>query len=206
VALAARRRQPIAVPALWLAAAVVGFNLGALYWRHYYVQLVPPLALLGGLAVTSIRSPLYRAVALALALLPVAAALGGLAVASSEDRESRIAHRRQFEDHQRIAAQLEERFEPNDTIYVLVSEADLYFVVGRPARYPYLWGHPVQEIPGALEELRELLSSERRPEWLVQYHAPNRVDPSGRLRRIVERHYEYDPTVASDRARIHRAR
>jgi hypothetical protein len=206
VVLARRLRQPITIPVIWFGAALIGFNLGALYWRHYYVQLIPPLALLAAIGVTSMRSRLYRSVAVTLAVAPVGTALVGLAVASAEDRERRIAHLHEFRDHERIAAQLQERFEPGDTVYVLVSEADLYFVIGRPARYPYLWGHPVRETPGALGELRELLSSDQRPEWLIQYHSPNRLDPSGRLRRIIRRYYEYDPTVTSDRAKIHHER
>ncbi len=206
LALARRQRQPVAVPALWLAAAFVGFNLGSLYWRHYYVQLIPPLALLGGLAVTSLSSRLHRRLAVGMVVLPVAVFLIALAGMPDHRRERLIAHQRAFEDNQRIAAQLHERFAPGDTIYVLVSQADLYFLVGRPVRYPYLWGHPVREIPGALPRLRALLTSARRPEWLVVYTPPSEVDPSGRLRRIIGDYYDPEPEITNARATVYRTR
>jgi hypothetical protein len=206
LALARRQRVPVAVPAFWLGAALLGFNLGALYWRHYYVQLIPPLTLLAAMAVTSFRSRLYRSAAIALAVLPVGSFLVALAAMPPERRERLIAHQRQFEHNKELAAQLHDRLDQDDTIYVLVSQGDLYFLVGRPSRYPYLWGHPVKEIPGALQQLRELLSSERRPEWLIAYTSPNRVDSSGRLGRIIRRHYVQDPTITSERAKIHRER
>jgi 4-amino-4-deoxy-L-arabinose transferase-like glycosyltransferase len=206
LALGRRQRGPVAVPAFWLGTALLGFNLGALYWRHYYVQLIPPLTLLAAMAVTSFRSRLYQSAAVTLAILPVGSFLVALVVMPPERREGLIAHQRQFEHNKEIAAQLDERLDQDDTIYVLVSQGDLYFLVGRPSRYPYLWGHPVKEIPGALQQLRELLSSERRPEWLIAYTSPKRVDSSGRLGRIVRRHYVQDPTFTSERARILRER
>jgi hypothetical protein len=204
--LARLQRRPVTVPALWLVAALLGFNLGALYWRHYYVQLIPPLTLLAAMAVTSFPSRVYRSAAVALAILPVGSFLVALAAMPPERRERLIAHQSQFEHNKEIAAQLHERFDRDDTIYVLVSQGDLHFLVGRPSRYPYLWGHPVKEIPGALDQLRDLLSSERRPEWLIAYTSPNRVDSSGRLGRIIRRHYVQDPTITSERAKICRDR
>ncbi|MGH8985442.1 MAG: hypothetical protein ACRDY6_16415 [Acidimicrobiia bacterium] len=204
--LARREGDPVAIPVYWLIAAFVGFNLGALYWRHYYVQLVPPLALLGGIAVTYVPSRFYKRVAVGVVTLPVAVFLATLALLPTEHRERRIPHYRAFEYNRQIAAHLHARFAPGDSIYVLVSQADLYFLVDRPVRYPYLWGHPVVEIPGALQQLRDLLGSARRPEWLVVYTSPREVDPSGGLGRIVREHYERDAEMRSSRATIYQAR
>src|SRR5947209_6496695 len=42
-------RTRLWVPALWLVAAFAGFNTASLYWGHYYVQLIAPLAPLAGI-------------------------------------------------------------------------------------------------------------------------------------------------------------
>lgn len=200
------RGEPIAIAAAWIGTAMIGFNLGALYWRHYYVQLVPPLTLLAALAVTTLARRVDRAVAVTFAILPVSLGLIELALTAPERREHLIAHQRQFEDHELLATQLRQRSDPDDTVYVLVSEPDLYFLVDRPSRYPYIWGHPVEEIPGALQRLRALLSSPDRPEWLVVYTPPHEVDSSGRLETIIGRHYQRDRGIESRQARLFRER
>ena len=199
--LARIHRASVTVPLIWLGAAGLGFNLGALYWRHYYVQLVPPLTLLAAIAVTSLPR-LWRHLAGALAVLPVGIFLLALAVLPPERREELVPHWRPSQNNQLVAAQVRDRTDPDDAIYVLVSEPGLYFLADRPSAYRYLWGHPVEEIPGALEELRALLSSRERPAWLVVFTPPDEVDASGRLRRIIGRHYEHDPSIRTARGRI----
>jgi hypothetical protein len=162
--------------------------------------------LLAAMAVTTLASRVHQAVAVIVATLPVAAFLIGFAVADPDRREGLIAHRRQFVDHERIAAQLHARANAEDGIYVLVSEPDLYFLVDLPSRYPYLWGHPVLEIPGARARLRSVLASSERPEWLAVYTPPREVDPSGRLGAVIRRHYVEDRSIESRQARIYRVR
>ncbi len=203
--LAGRQWRPLVVPACWLGAALLGFHSGALYWRHYYVQLIPPLALLATMAVTSVPARRSRSILIGMAVLPVAVSLVTLAAMPAERRDRLIAHRRPFQEDQRLAAQLRDHAGPDDSIYVLVSRAELYFLVGLPSRYPYLWGHPVQEIPGALDRLRALLASERRPEWVIEFTPPNAVDPSGRLARALRRHYRPDPVITTRAGTVYRS-
>src|ERR671937_1090415 len=49
------RRRPPTLAIVWLAAALAGFNLGGSYWPHYYVQLLPPLALVAGIGIARIK-------------------------------------------------------------------------------------------------------------------------------------------------------
>lgn len=196
------RREPVSIAAIWLAAALVGFHAGGLYWRHYYVQLIAPLALLAALAVTALANRALQSLAVGAALLPVAVFFVGFATAPPDERRRLVPHQRAFEDHRRLAAQINDRAAPGDSIYILVSEPDLYLLLDRPSRYPYLWGHPVLEIPGARARLRALLDSPARPEWVVVFDPPHDVDPSGQLEAILHRKYAPEPAIESRQARV----
>jgi hypothetical protein len=200
-----RRRSPILIPMLWLAAAFLGVNTASLYWPHYYVQLIAPLVLLAAVGATSGLARLPPALLVAAAAAPVLVFLVRLGDISPTARQFVVPYYHQFQQDEAVADSIDPRLRPGDTVYALDSEADLYFLVGRGAAYPYLWGHPLEEIPGALGRLRVLLASPRRPRWLVQYTPAGRVDPSGRLQRIVTRDYRLEGVVPGTHVELYRS-
>ena len=85
---------------------------------------------------------------------------------------------------------------PSDRIYVLESEAYLYFLPERTAPYPYLWGKPIDKIADALPRLRAMLSSPDRPTLVVlDTPDPATVDPSGGIAADLSRYYHVDRVV-----------
>lgn len=182
-------QRRFAVPVVWLAAALLGFNAGGLYWRHYYIQLVPPLALLGAIAATRPRRIEARLLLVAAAVLPVTASLAKLALMPPAQRERAACCARGFENDQRIARYIRGHSRPNQTIYALDSRADLYFLADRDAADKYLWSHPLHAIRPAVPGLVRILASERRPKFVIVYEHPDDVDPSHRLRRVLKRWY-----------------
>jgi 4-amino-4-deoxy-L-arabinose transferase-like glycosyltransferase len=193
------------VPALWLLAALLGVNTASLYWAHYYVQLIAPLSLLAGIAATSTRSRLLPPLLVCAAVLPVLLFVVRLESMSRRQEVSVVPYYGQYLTDERVAQLLRTDSRPGAAIYALDSEADLYFLAGRPAAFPYLWGHPLLEIHGALAELRKLLQSPARPAWLIVYRTPDRVDPSGRLEQVVARDYRFWRRIAHTRITILRA-
>jgi 4-amino-4-deoxy-L-arabinose transferase-like glycosyltransferase len=192
------------LPTGWLLAAFAGFNMASLYWPHYYVQLIPPLALLAAVTATSVAARSKGAPALGLAVAVVAAIVwpvlpylirvSGMTPGS---KRALVPYYEQYATDQRVAAAVRKLSRPRAPIYALDSEADLYYLAGRRAAFPYLWAHPLDEIPGALERLRTLLDSPRHPPLVIIYRKPDRVDPTGQLGRILHDDYRFSERVPS---------
>lgn len=183
------RGRSIRLPLVWLAAAFVGFNSASLYWPHYYVQLLAPLSLLIGVAVWSLPARATALAAVALVVGPPLLRLNALDQMSTGAKEHVVPYYGQYVRDETIARQVDRFTRPGQPIYALDSEADLYFLADRPADFPYLWAHPLEEIPGALGRLRTLLDGSTRPRVVVVFRSPQVVDPSGKLSRILATDY-----------------
>jgi hypothetical protein len=184
------------VVATWLVAGVIGVNLGGSYWPHYYVQPLPPLILLVAVAVAAVPSVPWRRVLAAAVVLPTLGWLVALVPMSPAWRARTIPYAALAARDDRIAAVIASSTTPADTIYVLESEAYLYFAAQRVSPYPYLWGKPIDKIPDALPELRRTLAGPQRPTLVVlDTKDPAAVDPTGELGRILATHYHLDATV-----------
>ena len=184
------RGSPLAlVGPVWLAAALAGFALGAQYYPHYYVQLVPPLVLLAVLGATSVRRPALRLALAAVLIVPAAAQVGYLLTLPDDRLDRWVMDDDRLLANRTLAPWLEARTDPDERIYAFVTSADLYFLTDRRSPYPYLWLYNVLEIPGARERLRRTLEAPDGPAWVVLYQRPADVDPTGGLERALTGHY-----------------
>jgi hypothetical protein len=96
-----------------------------------------------------------------------------------------------------VAAYVREHARPDDTQYVLYARANVEFYAGLPSPYPYAWSLMVRARPGAVDGLRRLLASPRRPTWVVDWQPPSRwdLDPSGATARLLAAHYRRVATM-----------
>ena len=180
----------------WLFAGFLSINLGGSYWPHYYVQLLPPLVLLAAAAVVAVRSVRWRRVLVAVVVLPALMWLIALIPMSPTQRAKIIPYDALAARDDRIAAAIDASTAPSDRIYVLESEAYLYFAAQRVSPYPYLWGKPIDKIPEALPRLRAMLASPERPTLIIlDTPDPDSVDPSGRVAADLAKYYHLDSTV-----------
>jgi 4-amino-4-deoxy-L-arabinose transferase-like glycosyltransferase len=179
----------------WLTAGLIGVNLGGSYWPHYFVQLLPPLVLLAAAAVTGLRSRPWRLVAGGAVVLPTLVWLAALVPMSPDRRAETIPYDALAARDDRIAAVIRASTTPQEQIYVLESEAYLYFAAQRRSPYPYLWGKPIDKIPDALPRLRSMLASPQRPALVVLDTPPAAVDPSGGIAAELAKHYRPDTVV-----------
>jgi len=180
----------------WLFAGFVGINLGGSYWPHYYMQPLPALVLLVACAICGVPSATWRRVLIAVVALPTLIWMVALIPLSPAARANRIPYDALAARDDRIAAYIDATTAPSDRIYVLESEAYLYFAAQRTAPYPYLWGKPIDKIADALPRLRAMLASPDRP-TLVVLDTPNpaTVDPSGGIATDLSRYYHVDRVV-----------
>jgi 4-amino-4-deoxy-L-arabinose transferase-like glycosyltransferase len=194
VVICVRRRGALRLAPLWLLVALVGFNVGGLYWPHYYVQLVAPLSLLAAIAASELRRR------------PARVTLVGWALLSPAGRERVVPYVHDYQRDQRIAGFLRANTLPRDTIYTLSSQGDVYFLADRRSAERYLWAHPLKEIKGGLAGLRAALAGPRQPEFVAVFRPPLRVDHSGRLASVLARNYRFRWRVPGSRAYVLQAR
>jgi hypothetical protein len=185
---ARRRWGPSRFGVVWLAVGLVAVNVGGLYWAHYYVQLLPPLCLLGGIGLASLRKPALAWAAAALVSLPVAVFVGRLATASDHEQARLVKYALAFENDRRIAAYAAAHTSARETIYAFASRADVYFLARRRAAFPYLWGHPLRAARGRFGSLERTLSRPGRPKLVILFQR-RPLRRHERLRRLIARYY-----------------
>ncbi len=179
----------------WLCTGFVGINLGGSYWPHYFVQPLPALVMLVAAAVVAVRAAGRRRLLAAVIVLPTLLWLAALVVMSPARRVETIPYAALAARDDRIAAYIRDTTADTDRIYVLESEAYLYFAAQRTSPYPYLWGKPIDKIPDALPRLRAMLTSPQRPLLVVLDTPPAAVDPSGGIAADLAAHYHLDRVV-----------
>ena len=184
------RKQPfqLRLALVWLGAALVGVNVGGLYWPHYYVQLLPPLCLFAAFGLARLRDRrLAWATAVALAF-PALWFVGGVINAPNRQQDLMVKYALGFENDQRIARYVQVHSSSSDRVYALESRADFYLLASRLAASPYIWSHPLQAIPGALRSLERTLASPQRPRLVVLFQR-GPLHSHKLLRAILTRYY-----------------
>ncbi|MFI5933231.1 hypothetical protein [Actinoplanes sp. NPDC051494] len=179
----------------WLFAGFVGINLGGSYWPHYFVQPLPALVLLVAAAVVGLRPARLGWAVGGLVALPTLVWLVALVPMPAQRRADTIPYDALAARDATIAAVIRASTAPEQQIYVLESEALLYFQADRTSPYPYLWGKPIDKITDALPELRAMLASPARPALVLLDTPPEAVDPSGGIAADLAAHYHLEATV-----------
>jgi len=137
---------------LWVIAAVVGVVGGGNFHPHYYVQLAPPLAAVGGAGIARLESGRVAVSALVGSTLIAVAAAASVALASTSEQVHLIWR---DDPHLRwdrgVAASIRARVPHERPIAVLWGDAALYFLADRPPAVRYLWYRNAEALPGATQ-------------------------------------------------------
>ena len=191
LAVSVRRRRALWIAPCWLVACFLAINAGGLYLPHYFLQLLPPLALLAAIAAGAAyaRSPVLAVALVCLAVAPVAVTLGDYATMSPRQREAAIRWNRRYNEDVDVARFIRAHSGRRDQLVALPSRADLYFLANRLPPIPYLWEHTPLVRPSTIVTLRRKLSGAGRPRFVVVVRGARDIDSSGRLKRVVARYY-----------------
>ena len=140
-----------------LVASFLAICPGFYFREHYFILLLPAVALLSGVAVTSLRDILLRSfsrsVATALAVAVLVAAIG---LYATKERSylfsmgtralSRAVYGNSpFIEAVEIAKYIRDRTDVNDRIAVLGSEPEIYFYAHRKGATGYIYTYPMME-------------------------------------------------------------
>jgi len=176
---------------LWLGAALVGVLGGGNFHFHYYLQLVPPLAILAGLGVEGLIARQAGRLALAYAVVAVATLVVTVPLWFDGPRAQAQAIWPQDPHLQHDAAlvrYVDGHSRPGQKVLVLWGAADVYYLADRAPVIPYMWRRNVESIPGVLDRLRGDLRA-RRPVLVAAVQSVAGLDRTGRTAAILAAEY-----------------
>lgn len=158
---------------LWLVASFAGMTLGGTWHGHYYMQVLPPLAILAGGAQLGqgSRRVIWSAL-LVLAFLRFAAVDARYWFEAPDQISLRLYHRPSYLLGQQIADFIAARTTADQTMYVAFAEAHLYYLARRRAAVPQqmYWNqaeHNQRAFAAAMDAL-----ARRRPAMVVWSQPP----------------------------------
>ena len=187
----------------FLVCSLVSVCVGLYFRPHYFIMLLPALALLSGIAVSRavrlVRN--YRAVGrlLGVPLLALFASAvvvpivghGGVWFRSSPEAAAReIYGTSLFSDAKKVAGYIKEHSSKGARVAVLGSEPEIYFDSRRRSATGYIYTYPLMEAqPYALKMQEEMIGQIERatPEYVVYVDDTlSWLEQSGSPRRIYE--------------------
>jgi hypothetical protein len=170
--------RPRRLAGLWLLASFAGVSVGGYYREHYYIQAIPPLAVLAGRGVGILASRWApRRQTVTAVALSVAAVVYGVLIApwyyltgTPAEKCSAIYGGNPFRESPFVAEYLARHSDPDDTVFIFGSEPQLLFYAGRKSASRYIFVYPLMtSFPGTGERqdsvLREL--TDRPPRFVV---------------------------------------
>jgi hypothetical protein len=192
-------RSPL-VWAVTLTAGVelLGVALGASYWPHYLLGLLPMLAFSTGVAcrpgAPSRTTTRWLVVAVAVVTVftaPVAA----VGIHAHRSRPYLVA---------RWLASSSQR---DDTVVVAFTHANVIQASGLTSPYPYSWSLPVRTLDPGLTLFTHTLDDGRvAPTWVVRWNPPHswRLDPHNHVAHALDAHYRKVAVVCGRAVWLHR--
>ena len=184
----------------WAAASLLGVSLGLYFRPHYFIQSLPALAALCGVAFGAAarwllarpRPGVAAAGIAALVLLvlapPLLANRKTLLAGSPEAVSRRLYGLNPFPESLAIARYIERTSEPDDFVYVVGSEPQIFFYSGRRSATRYIFFYPLTaDHPGALARQRSAIAEveARRPLYVVRTNIPTSLLTSEGTERYV---------------------
>jgi tetratricopeptide (TPR) repeat protein len=180
-----RVRRNTLLVLLWLAASFAGSAGGGYFRPHYYVQLIPPLAVLAGMSVGLLplgppRGFLRRAIALGLVVVPI-----GIGVLSNlwyylpgdaGMKSLRLYGGPLFAQSPAVGAFIADHSDVHDTIFVLGSEQQILYYAARQSATRYIFVYPLTgPFPDARQRQLETLGEVQRndPRFIVTVFLPS---------------------------------
>lgn len=209
-------RAGVRLIALWVLTALPGMALGGGWYRHYFIQVIPPLALLAGASLDALRAARLRAAGpaatglgrrhgLALGLLATLLLTTGQYWLVSPQRGAERIFQKPLVTHgEQVAAYLQAHTAPDDLVYVAYEGAQICHLSGRRSASPYLFELHVSHLPGVYDELLAMLGA-REPRYVVTTLFRGALsDPDERFTVALHANYELVETI--DLVEIYRRR
>jgi 4-amino-4-deoxy-L-arabinose transferase-like glycosyltransferase len=147
-----RVARPGRLVAVWLAFSCVGVTTGGYFREHYFMQIIPALAVLAAVGAATLAGLLPSRWPRAVLPWAVAAAVIAYAVVAaprywlpgSPDEKSRLLYlSNPFPESAEVARYVAELSDPADPIFVFGSEPQIYYYARRKCASRYIFMYPL---------------------------------------------------------------
>lgn len=147
-----RSRRPTLLVLAWFAASFLGTASGGYFEAHYFMQLIPPLAMLAGMCVHAMNLPGLtrlgarpaRAVLVAAVILVAILGKPWYYLPGDPDAKARRLYgNNPFVESAAVGRFLAAHSEPADTIFVLGSEPQILYYAERKSASRYIIAYPL---------------------------------------------------------------
>jgi 4-amino-4-deoxy-L-arabinose transferase-like glycosyltransferase len=137
----AKIERPQRFAILWLAASLVGMAMGGFWFAHYFIQALPPLALLAALGIPGVvrrqKRWIWAAPIVIATVLFVRDA--SLWTRTPEQISWNLYHRPGYLVAAEVATYVAANTGETDSIFVAFSEAEIYYLARRRASFPHMY-------------------------------------------------------------------
>ena len=203
-----RREKPTALAVAWLAASCAGVLATGRFYDHYYVQLLPALALMAPLGIAFLEERWDRRWVRVIGLfvlplsvfIPLVVSLNVYLQPTPEDRHLAKFQSAGIGDWEvesvALGAYLQRQTDENDYIYNLGFQSELYFYADRKSPTRFLFDHafPVD----AQYEAEALADLEANPPAMIvdsaRYEPDDRIESAyyaESIKEFIDDSYEY---------------
>lgn len=177
-------RAPAVVP-LWLAFSMLGVATGGYFREHYFIQCIPPVALLASRGVSTAARITSRGGLRTILMATIIAGAGGYAVVMSPDyywrgtaaeKARAVYGTNPFPESLEVAQFIAGRSAPDDTIFVFGAEPQIYYYAHRRCASRYIFLNPLfLDKPNAELRRRQLFGDLEKnpPKCVVLLYEPS---------------------------------
>lgn len=194
------RRNSVAVLLwAWMIACVAGIGMGGDWWYHYLIQIAAPFSIWLAPMILDVGDRLrgiarwaYVGAICAVMLYPFNVAADG----NTYDITADLYPNQQYESQAQVADYIREHATPDTPILVAFDQAALYYLSDHPAAYRYMYEQEMKAIPNAEQQLIAIVSSENRPEYVIDTNenAPF-ADGGDAFWDAVQQNYQIEVTI-----------
>ena len=177
LALLFRKRDwwSLAVLGGWTLSAWIGVSAGAVYRGHYFLLLLPPIAILAAFTLAS-ASRLIRIAAVPLTIIYWVLSSGLQWTANEATLAGQRYHTLMFQNTHLVGSWLREQ--PDRSLYVLASEPEIYYYADAVPATRYVIQNPLfGGFTSSSERQREVWAGIQRshPRWIVTVFPPDAI-------------------------------
>jgi hypothetical protein len=208
--------------AYWLLSAFIGVAIGRRYYANYFIQVMPPLSLLGGIGLVHLWRTRHQGGARLARRVCLAAFLISFLWFHSRTLANWCAlafpqvHQLQLWDmwdadqrNMRVAERLKWGTSADDAIFIWGSNAQLYFLAERPMATIWMDFDVADDYPpGAAEPSMQAQTAEiltrSRPRYIIDVQQVARLENYPHFRSLVARYYDLEGQIAG--VRLYRLR
>jgi hypothetical protein len=191
---------------LWAVASAIGVASGGRFFPHYFLQLMPSLAVLTGVVIydrfVNGGDRVLSRPAWMIATFLIIVSVGTTAVLYLAPRQaeqqvvSRVYHQKEWEESSReLGEYIKLRTDPQDPIFNYGRESQIYFYADRPPAIPYFYDWVLDYNPDAMDTVLTDLEARLPVYFIDSVQAPLFDDWAKghpqELREFLAEHYDY---------------